>query len=225
LSNVVSQAGGGVMELRRQRAARCGSRGNAGFDALRPGRVACTQVADLNAEGWFSGYASFFEQRDGGGDIVSRGAFSKSLESRGPAKVKLLLQHDPAQPVGYWTRIEEDDRGLYVEGRLVLDVVRAREAHALMRAGALDGLSIGFKTVRARRDRLTGLRRLDEVELWEISVVTFPMLPTARVGLVKQRRAPMLPGQAREGRQPVRLARKPMAKRLALARPANSLMR
>ena len=86
-----------------------------------------------------------------------------------------------------WQVLREDARGLFVRGQLTLDVPRAAEVLALMRAGALDGLSIGFKTVKGRRDAKTGVRKLLEVDLWEISVVTFPMLPEARVSSVKSR--------------------------------------
>jgi HK97 family phage prohead protease len=97
----------------------------------------------------------------------------------------MLFQHDPASPIGVWQEVREDSRGLFVRGKLTIEVARAREVLALMRAGAVDGLSIGFRTVRGRTDARTGVRRLMEVDLWEISVVTFPMLPAARVSAVK----------------------------------------
>ncbi|MGL4394912.1 MAG: HK97 family phage prohead protease, partial [Hyphomicrobium sp.] len=90
-------------------------------------------------------------------------------------------------PIGVWDDIREDARGLYVRGRLMHDVTRAREVLSLIRAGALDGLSIGFKTLKGRRDARTGVRRLEKVDLWEISIVTFPMQPEARVASVKAR--------------------------------------
>jgi HK97 family phage prohead protease len=88
-----------------------------------------------------------------------------------------------------WSSIVEDSRGLKVEGRLDLSVARAREALSLMRKGAIDGLSIGFRTRRATTDKSRGVRRLHEIDLWEISIVTFPMLPQARIGAVKQSRS------------------------------------
>jgi HK97 family phage prohead protease len=97
----------------------------------------------------------------------------------------MLFQHDPAQPIGAWRVIREDGRGLYVEGMLSDGVARAREVRELMKARALDGLSIGFQTLRAKADPKTGVRRILEADLWEISVVTFPMLPGARIGEVK----------------------------------------
>jgi uncharacterized protein len=129
----------------------------------------------------FEGYASLFGIADGAGDVVAPGAFAASLRRRPPEKVRLLYQHSAHEPLGVWQEIKEDSRGLHVRGRLVLDVLRAREVRALIREGALNGLSIGFRTVRAHRDAKSGLRRLTEIELWEISVVTFPLLAGSRV--------------------------------------------
>jgi HK97 family phage prohead protease len=92
----------------------------------------------------------------------------------------MLWQHDPAQPIGIWEEVREDDRGLYVKGRILEGVARGREAAALVAAGAIDGLSIGYRTVKAAKDD-KGQRLLTELELWEVSLVTFPMLPSARV--------------------------------------------
>jgi HK97 family phage prohead protease len=139
----------------------------------------------VRADGLFEGYASLFGIADLGRDVVERGAFRDSLLRRGPAGVKLLWQHDPAEPIGRWLSLVEDGRGLRVRGQLTLAVARAREIHALMREGAVDGLSIGFRSERARTEPRTGLRRLERVDLWEISLVTFPMLPQARVSAVK----------------------------------------
>jgi len=126
-----------------------------------------------------SGYASLFGAPDQGGDVVERGAYAASLaKGRG---IKMLWQHDPAQPIGVWEEVREDDRGLWVKGRLLTDVTKGREAASLIAARAIDGLSIGYRTLKARKDE-AGLRRLTELELWEVSLVTFPMLPQARVG-------------------------------------------
>ena len=139
----------------------------------------------VTENGTFAGYASLFGRTDLGRDMVMPGAFRASLARRGAGGVKMLFQHDPAEPIGVWTDIREDGQGLFVRGRLTTGVARAREVLALMRAGALDGLSIGFRTVRGRTDATTGVRALLEVDLWEISVVTFPMLPEARIASVK----------------------------------------
>lgn len=128
------------------------------------------------------------------------GAFRESLATRGARGVKLLFQHDPNEPIGVWLELAEDARGLFAKGRLMPEVTRAREVLSLMRAGALDGLSIGFRTVQGRTDPASGVRRLDKIDLWEISVVTFPMLPDARVSAVKRHAK----GNARETRPHLR---------------------
>lgn len=128
------------------------------------------------------GYASLFGRTDQGGDVVMAGAYVRSLarlKDEGRA-VRMLWQHDPAQPIGVWDEIAEDARGLRVKGRILTEVEKGREAAALVAAGAIDGLSIGYRTVTAERDA-KGQRLLREVELWEVSLVTFPMLPEARV--------------------------------------------
>ncbi len=109
--------------------------------------------------------------------MIERGAFSRSLSERGIAGIRMLFQHDPASPLGRWVTLKEDARGLYVEGQFASGVAKADEVRRLMKARALDGLSIGFRTVRAKRDAKTGIRHILEADLWEISVVTFPMLP------------------------------------------------
>jgi HK97 family phage prohead protease len=144
-------------------------------------------MKSIDDDGVFEGYASLFNREDLGHDVIAPGAFRDSLMSRGAARIKMLFQHDPAEPIGVWEEVREDARGLYVRGRLMTAVAKAREVLALMRAGALDGLSIGFKAEKGRRDAATGVRRLEKVDLWEISVVTFPMLPGARVESVKAR--------------------------------------
>ena len=128
-----------------------------------------------------SGYASLFNAEDKGGDVVQQGAYAASLTrlSKAGGKVKMLWQHDPLQPIGVWDEIREDEKGLFVKGRLLPEVQAGREALALLRAGAIDGLSIGYRTVRAKKT-VKG-RLLHEIELWEVSLVTFPMLPEARV--------------------------------------------
>jgi HK97 family phage prohead protease len=140
---------------------------------------------ELEPDGSFSGYASLFGRVDLGRDVVERGAFAQSLRKRGAAGIRMLFQHDPNQPIGAWTELEEDARGLFVRGRLTKGVARSQEVLNLMRGGALDGLSIGFRAVKAKTDSVTGVRRILEADLWEISVVTFPMMPEARVERVK----------------------------------------
>ena len=128
------------------------------------------------------GYASLFGKADQGGDIVREGAYAASLKrlaAKG-GRIKMLWQHDPGQPIGVWDEVKEDATGLWVKGRILPQVERGREVAALVEAGAIDGLSIGYRTVKAERDG-KGQRLLSELELWEVSLVTFPMLPEARV--------------------------------------------
>ena len=134
-------------------------------------------------DGTFEGYASVFGVVDQGNDVVERGAFEKSLATRTP---KMLWQHDPSQPIGVWTEVREDNHGLFVKGQLLPDVDKGREALALLRSGAMDGMSIGYRTVKALAEDVGDrVRKLLELDLWEISLVTFPMLIQAQVTDVK----------------------------------------
>jgi len=138
--------------------------------------------ADVDTGLQVEGYASLFEAQDQGGDIVTKGAYAaalKSAQAKGQ-RIKMLWQHDPSQPIGVWDDIYEDEKGLYVKGRILTDLQKGREAAALIGAGAIDGLSIGFRTIKATQEK-SGVRRLRELELWEVSLVTFAMLPEARL--------------------------------------------
>lgn len=147
------------------------------------------QMLDLkkvNEDGEFEGYASIFGETDEGNDVVEKGAYKRTLKGKSAVqRIKMLFQHDPSQPLGQWLDLHEDDKGLYVKGKLLTKVQRAAEVLEMMRAGILDGLSIGFRTVKAKYDDTTGVRRLLDVDLWEISIVTFPLLKTAKVTSVK----------------------------------------
>ena len=143
----------------------------------------------IDVAGNFAGYASLFNVRDQGGDIMLPGAFSASVKRKGPRGIRMLYQHDPAQPLGVWHEMREDGRGLFVRGRLATGTQRGQEVAELVRMGALDGLSIGFRTVLARRDPARRARLLKVVDLWEISLVTFPMMPGARIGAAAGRMA------------------------------------
>jgi hypothetical protein len=148
------------------------------------------EVRRVGTDGLVEGYASLFGVPDLGRDVVERGAFTGSIGRRGAAGVRMLWQHDPGEPVGTWLSLREDARGLLVRGRLNLAVRRAREIAALIRDGGLDGLSIGFRVVEAAKGA-GGTRRLLKLDLWEVSIVTFPMLPGARLGAVKHAAAPL----------------------------------
>lgn len=145
-------------------------------------------VAHDAGYGTFEGYASLFGLRDRSGDIVQRGAFRRTLQGRKPKDVRLLLQHNAEAPIGIRDEIHEDARGLFVRGRIILDVPRGRETWTLMQEGAIDGLSIGFKTVRAAKPARGKGRTLTDIDLWEISLVTFPLLSGARVSHLAGRR-------------------------------------
>ena len=124
------------------------------------------------------------EVMDAQRDIVLRGAFKESLAGR-IRQIHLLWQHKTDEPIGYFTAMFEDARGLYVEGRLLLTVARAREAYALLKAGVVRGLSIGYTPRRYVVDPDTAVRHLMAVDLWEVSLVTFPANDRAEVTVVK----------------------------------------
>lgn len=130
-----------------------------------------------------AGYASLFEVEDEQGDIVSRGAFVKSINKRGISGIKMLWQHDPMKPIGYWEKIYEDEKGLYVEGCILDDIAQGKEALSLLKARAVTGLSIGYRTLVSGNANAKS-RILQSLDLWEISLVTFPMLKEAEVGLM-----------------------------------------
>ncbi len=150
--------------------------------------VACAlQVKALSGEGVFTGYASVFGKLDSQDEIVAPGAFARSLQQwrkqgRGPA---MLWMHDPAQPIGLWLSVMEDANGLAVEGRLALRTQKGGEAYELLQMGALTGLSIGYRVVASKIDAARKARILTDVDLFEISLVTFPANDAARVSEVK----------------------------------------
>lgn len=140
-----------------------------------------TSLIQAAEAGLFEGYASLYGVPDLSRDIVLPGAFRETLQKTGVRGVRLLWQHDPAEPIGIWRILREDSRGLYAVGQLNLDTQRGRELEALIRQGAVDGLSIGFRVKRYRRDAKGQGRELVSVDLWEISLVSFPLLPQARL--------------------------------------------
>lgn len=164
-------------------------------------RKFCRPEAGLVVSGAsLMGYASKFGMRDQGGDVVLPGAYAASLArmEREGRRVKMLWQHDPAQPIGIWDEVIEDAVGLRVKGRLLTELGQGREAAALLAAGAIDGLSIGYRTLRAERDG-KGQRLLAELDLWEVSLVTFPMLAEARVSAKAEGRADEAAGRDLDG--------------------------
>ena len=137
--------------------------------------------------GTFEGYGSVFGNKDLGNDVIESGAFASSLKKKKPHQVKLLYQHKSDMPIGVFDEIREDDRGLYVKGRLALKTQAGQEAYELLKMGALDGLSIGFRVnpKEVSYDKRANKRIIKEVDLMEVSLVTFPMNPKATVMSVK----------------------------------------
>lgn len=143
------------------------------------------QVKGVSDAGLFEGYASTFGDRDLGGDIVVAGAMTKSIKARGPKGVRMFADHDSRKRIGVWTDFAEDDKGLYVKGRLLLEKQDGKDAYIDLKEGALDGLSIGFRTKSDSYDGRRKARMLKEIDLLEISLVSFPMNENARVTGVK----------------------------------------
>lgn len=145
------------------------------------------EVKELSESGTFAGYGSIFGNKDSYGDVVEKGAFSKSLAAHAErgSRPKLFWQHDMHQPIGSWTEMKEDDTGLWVAGRLNMEVQKGREAHALLKAKDIDGLSIGYHTIEAKPDKAAGVLRLKELDLVEVSVVSVGANDRALVDAVK----------------------------------------
>lgn len=145
-------------------------------------------IKSVSETGEFEGYGSVFGVKDSHADIIVPGAYQKSLarwkeKGRLPA---LLWQHDMAEPIGLYTEMREDDVGLFVKGRLLIDDdPLAKRAHAHMKAGSLTGLSIGYVLEDYEYDKDKGAWMLKEIDLWEVSLVTFPSNDEARIAEVK----------------------------------------
>lgn len=142
------------------------------------------EIKEITEEGKFSGYGAVFDNIDDWDDVIVRGAFSKSLSEKTPV---MLWQHKSAEPIGIYERLREDDIGLWIEGRLLLDLEKGREAYILLKNQAIRGLSIGFMPLAWEYEIRDGrhIRVLKEIDLWEISLVTFPANPKALVDDVK----------------------------------------
>ncbi len=123
------------------------------------------------------GYAALFNLPDLSGDVIRPGAFRTALKTA--RNIRMLYQHTAERPIGRWLSLKEDARGLFVRGELLLDSADAQETWTLLSGHALDGLSIGFTTGKARRAKAG--RELLQLDLWEVSIVTFPMMPGARI--------------------------------------------
>lgn len=144
-------------------------------------------IKAVQDDGVFEGFGSIFGNVDSYKEIVAPGAFAESLAGwKAAGKMPpVLWQHRSGEPLGPYLEMEEQPVGLWVKGRLLEEVQRAKEARALMKAKAVNGLSIGFVTREDSYDRVTGIRTLKKVDLWEVSVVTFPANPQAQISSVK----------------------------------------
>ncbi|MCC5980349.1 MAG: HK97 family phage prohead protease [Oceanicaulis sp.] len=131
-----------------------------------------------------AGYASVFNIEDHSGDIVRPGAFADSLAKRGAEGIRMLFQHEADEPVGVWDEVHEDARGLYVRGHILETTGRGAATAALIREGAVDGLSIGFRVLDEKLRADGKGRVLTRLDLWEISIVTFPMAEGARLEIL-----------------------------------------
>ena len=140
------------------------------------------KIKAVSEDGLFSGYGSVFGVIDSYKEVVAPGAFAESLSQRTPA---LLWQHRSGEPIGVYSALREDQTGLYVEGKLALKTARGAEAYEPLKMGAISGMSIGFMTREDSYDRVTDVRTLKKVDLWEVSLVTFPANDAARVSGVK----------------------------------------
>ncbi len=145
------------------------------------------EIKAVNEDGTVEGYGSVFGVKDSYADVIQKGAFIKSIADHKQAKTMpaMLWQHDAGQPIGIWTDMIEDSNGLKLSGKLAMETVKGKEAHALLKMGAINGLSIGFMTKQSNYDEKSEIRTLTEVELWEVSLVTFPANTKARVTQVK----------------------------------------
>lgn len=156
-------------------------------DGGRETRCYALQIRAAGDDGVVEGYGSVFGVRDNYDDVIAAGAFDASLKGHRAAgsMPAMLWQHNPSEPIGVWTEMAEDAKGLRIKGQLALDTTRGKEAHALLKLGALNGLSIGFMSKQWAYDRETEVRTLTEIDLWEVSLVTFPANQKARVTNVK----------------------------------------
>lgn len=150
-------------------------------------RNVALELRAVGDDGSVEGYGSVFNVKDNYDDVIAPGSFTGSLaehKSEGTMPA-MLWQHNCDEPIGIWTEMVEDAKGLKIKGKLALDTTRGKEAYALLKLGALNGLSIGFRTKQSTYDRETEIRTLTEIDLWEVSLVTFPANEKARVTNVK----------------------------------------
>jgi len=145
-------------------------------------------IKSISEDGVFEGYGSLFDdEEDDYGDIIAKGAFQKTLQLNGRNRngVAMLFQHNANQPIGVWNEILEDNIGLRVKGQLATKTTMGRDAYELMKIGAIKGLSIGYRVIVEEYNNERECRILKEIELWEISPVTFPAKVSANITSIK----------------------------------------
>lgn len=156
-------------------------------EGARENRSFALQIKATGDDGSIEGYGSVFNVTDNYNDIIASGAFAATLKEHKAAGTMpaMLWQHECEEPIGIWTDMVEDGKGLRIKGQLALDTTRGKEAHALLKMGALNGLSVGFISKQWSYDTETDIRTLTEIDLWEVSIVTFPANGKARVTNIK----------------------------------------
>lgn len=142
------------------------------------------EIKGVEEDGTFTGYASVFNVIDSQNDAILKGAFEKTIKKR-KGDIKMLWQHKVDEPIGNFIYLREDSHGLLVKGKLMLDVQRAKEAYALLQSGVINGMSIGYAVLEADYNDEIGVRLIVEVDLFEVSLVTFPANEDAVITSVK----------------------------------------
>lgn len=150
------------------------------------------KLAEVDEDGSFEGYAAVFNNIDTGYDLMEKGSFTKTLAEKSPNQIKLLYQHDRYKPIGVIKEIKEDRKGLWIKGKLNVNTTLGAEVRSNMQEGVLDSLSIGYRATDYQYKEIgkNTIRVLKAVDLWEVSVVTFPANPKATVQSVKSATAP-----------------------------------
>jgi len=141
------------------------------------------EIKSIAEDGTFEGWLSVYDVVDQGSDIVRPGAFTKTIRESG-GSVPMLWQHNTHEPIGILQLVDKPE-GLWVKGKLILEIQRAKEAYAAIKEGVIRGLSIGYKAIEGKTKMVAGIRNLFELKVYEGSIVTFPMLPDAMIHSVK----------------------------------------
>ena len=147
------------------------------------------EIKEIKEDGFFSCYGSVFNNVDRVDDIIVKGAFINSLSKKNVREdIKFFLQHDSDKPIGYFTKMEEDERGLYCEGNFILELEESKEAYLLAKNRVLNSFSVGYVPIKFSEKEIDGkqIRVLEEVDLFEISLVSIPANPEAKLLEIKK---------------------------------------